>query len=125
MLAGNWVPELVEIAGGENVLSLKDEHSHYFTWEQIQHEQPEVIAVMPCGFDIARTMQEMHLLTSLPGWREMEAVKNGRIYVTDGNQYFNRPGPRLKESAEILSEILHPKLFSPSHEGTGYIPFES
>ncbi|MEM9857025.1 MAG: cobalamin-binding protein [Bacteroidota bacterium] len=125
MLAGNWVPELVEIAGGESVLSIKDEHSHYFSWEQIRDEKPDVIAVMPCGFNIERTMKEMHLLTTLPGWYDMDAVKNKRVYVTDGNQYFNRPGPRLKESAEILSEILHPELFAPHHLGTGYIKFES
>ncbi|TRX55531.1 cobalamin-binding protein [Fulvivirga sp. M361] len=124
MLAGNWVPELVEIAGGENVLAAKDQHSHYFKWEEIRLEDPEVIAVMPCGFDIDRTMEEIGLLTDLPGWDELKAVKNDRVFVTDGNQYFNRPGPRIKDSAEILAEILHPEVFEKQHLGKGYVPLE-
>ena len=123
MLAGNWVPEMVEIAGGENVLSAKDEHSHYFQWEEIRAVDPEVIAVMPCGFGIQRTLHEMRLLTSLPGWTDLQAVKNERVFVTDGNQFFNRPGPRVKESVEILAEILHPEIFDKRHLGSGYVKF--
>lgn len=125
MLAANWVPELVEIAGGENVLATKGQHSHYFKWEQVMAEDPEVIAIMPCGFNIDRTMQEIKLLTDLPGWDTLQAVKYNRVFVTDGNQYFNRPGPRIKESAEILAEILHPKVFEARHLGKGYILLEN
>ena len=121
MLAGNWVPEMVEIAGGENVLSAKDEHSHYFKWEQVQAADPDVIAIMPCGFDILRTLEEMHLLMEQPGWVGLKAVKNEQVFVTDGNQFFNRPGPRVKESVEILAEILHPSVFEKKHLGKGYV----
>jgi len=121
MLAGNWVPELVEIAGGKNVLSAKDEHSHYFKWEEIRQEDPDVIAIMPCGFGIERTMQEISLLTDLEGWSELRAVRNNQVFVTDGNHYFNRPGPRILESAEILAEIMHPEMFPSKHLGKGYI----
>ncbi len=121
MLAGNWVPEMVEIAGGKNILSEKDEHSHYFKWEEIRLEDPEVIAIMPCGFNIERTLEEIDRLTGLPGWHSLQAVKNNKVFITDGNQFFNRPGPRVKESVEILAEILHPEVFPEKHFGTGYI----
>lgn len=120
MIAGNWVPELVRIAGGEAVLAEDRKHSPYQSWEEFAAVDPDVIAIMPCGFDIARTIQEIDLLTGHPLWKSLSAVKNGRVYLTDGNQYFNRPGPRVVESAEILAEILH-ETDSPQHHGTGWI----
>ena len=107
MSAGNWVPELVEIAGGRVLLGTAGVHSPYFSWEDLLRVDPDVIAILPCGFDIPRTNEELHVVTRHPAWRELSAVRNGRVYVTDGNQYFNRPGPRIVESAEILFEILH------------------
>jgi len=76
---------------------------------------------MPCGFDIPRTQSEMRVLTERPEWRSLRAVREGHVYLTDGNQYFNRPGPRLVESAEILAELLHPGRCRFGHEGTGWV----
>ena len=81
---------------------------------------PDVIIVCPCGFDMARTESEMYWLTRRPEWPAMRAVRNGRVYLADGNQYFNRPGPRLVETLQILAEILHPKVFAPALEGAGW-----
>jgi iron complex transport system substrate-binding protein len=75
---------------------------------------------MPCGFDIERTRAEMPALVRQPGWNDLRAVRDGRVFLTDGNQYFNRPGPRLIESAEILAEILHPRDFHFGHQGPGW-----
>jgi iron complex transport system substrate-binding protein len=108
MAAGNWVPELVEMAGGVNLFGEAGKHSPYMTWEQLVAADPEVIVIMPCGWDAARTEPEMHWLTDRPEWAELRAVRNGRVHLTDGNQYFNRPGPRLVESLEILAGLLHP-----------------
>jgi len=79
---------------------------------------------MPCGFDIARTRQELPPLIDDPRWSKLRAVREGRVYLTDGNQFFNRPGPRLVESARILAEILHPDLFGNSLEGTGWVQLD-
>ncbi|MBI1313706.1 ABC transporter substrate-binding protein [bacterium] len=107
MSAGNWVPELVEIAGGKPILCEAGKHSPYVTWDDLLEADPDVIAIMPCGFDMERTKQELHLLTDDLHWSQLRAVQNRRVYLTDGNQFFNRPGPRVVESAEILFEVLH------------------
>lgn len=78
------------------------------TWEELRAADPDVIVTMPCGFDIAQTLEHLPAITSKPGFAELRALREGRFHVTDGNQYFNRPGPRLVESLEILAEILHP-----------------
>jgi ABC-type Fe3+-hydroxamate transport system, periplasmic component len=123
MAAGNWVPELVEMAGGQNLFGLAGRHSPWMTWEQLRDSDPEVIIVLPCGFDIARTRAEMPILTHKPEWPELQAVRHGRVILTDGNQYFNRPGPRLAESLEILVEVLHPEVFHFGHEGLSWQRF--
>ena len=120
MHAENWVPELVEIAGGRVMLGEAGRHSGYFEFERMVEADPDVIAVMPCGFDIPRTAAEMPPLAAQPGWSELSAVRNGRVFLTDGNQYFNRPGPRVVESAEILAELLHPEVFDFGHRGSGW-----
>ena len=106
MIAANWVPELVDIAGGINMLSKPGSHSHIFKWEEIIESNPDFIIMMPCGFDINRTLEEINILKQKPDWSKLEAVKSNHVFVVDGNQYFNRPGPRLIESAEILFEIF-------------------
>ena len=106
MIAANWVPELVSIAGGINMLSNPGSHSHIFKWEEILKSNPNFIIMMPCGFDINRTLEEINILKQKPDWSKLEAVKSNHVFVVDGNQYFNRPGPRLIESAEILFEIF-------------------
>jgi iron complex transport system substrate-binding protein len=123
MVSGNWTPELVEMAGGKSLLAEAGKHSPFIKWEAIQNANPDVIIVMPCGFSIERTMREIDLLLNLPGFTELNAVKNNRLYIADGNQYFNRPGPRIVDSVEILAEIIHPKLFSFGYEGDGWIKF--
>ena len=107
MIAANWVPELVSIAGGINLLSEKGSHSHTYSWENILTSNPDFLIMMPCGFSIKRTLEEINLLQNKTGWKNLKAVKNKKVYVVDGNQYFNRPGPRLIDSAEILAEIFH------------------
>jgi iron complex transport system substrate-binding protein len=121
MAAGNWTPELVEMAGGVNLFGEAGKHSPWMSWEELVAADPDVIVISPCGFDIARTMEETELLTGKPEWRGLKAVKENRVLVADGNQYFNRPGPRLAESLEILAESLHPKLFHFGHEGKAWL----
>lgn len=121
MAAGNWSPELVEMAGGVNLFGEVGKHSPWMNWEALVAADPDVIFISPCGFDIARTMEETHLLTDKPEWRELKAAKEDRVFVADGNQYFNRPGPRLVESLEILAELLHPELFNFGYEGKGWV----
>ena len=120
MAAGNWVPELVELAGGINLFGEAGKHSPWMTWPELVARNPDVIIVMPCGFDIARSRVDMPALTHHPEWSTLRAVQTGRVYLTDGNQYFNRPGPRLVESLEVLAELLHPTAFCFGHEGTGW-----
>lgn len=110
MAIGNWAPQLVEMAGGINLFGEAGAHSPWMTWEQLVERDPDVIVTMPCGFDLKRTSREMHWLTDRTGWSDLRAVRNGQVYITDGNQYFNRPGPRVVESLQILAEILHPAL---------------
>lgn len=107
MAAGNWVPELVEAAGGESVIGGEGVHSPWLTWEELEAADPGVIVLMPCGFDLERTCQESRVLESEERWMALRAVRDGRVYAVDGNQYFNRPGPRLVDSAEMLAEIIH------------------
>jgi len=123
MAAGNWMPELVEMAGGVNRFGLAGKHSPWMTWEQLRQEDPEVIVVLPCGFDIRRSREEMPALTERPDWADLRAVRGRRLCLTDGNQFFNRPGPRLAESLEILAEVLHPAVFHFGHKGTGWQHF--
>lgn len=111
MVAANWMPELVELAGGDYRLARAGVHSVYSRWEDVCAYDPQVLAVMPCGFDLARTREEAPLLRDLPGWNRLAAVQEGRVFLLDGNAYFNRSGPRMVESLEILAHLLHPDLF--------------
>ncbi len=120
MAAGNWVPELVELAGGLDLFGEAGKHSPWLNWEAVREHDPEFIVVMPCGFDLARTRAEMPALTRRPDWGKLRAVKNQRVCLTDGNQYLNRPGPRLVESLEILAEIFQPEVFCFGHERNGW-----
>ncbi|WP_437230010.1 cobalamin-binding protein [Planctomicrobium sp. SH661] len=125
MSAGNWVPELVEIAGGVPLLCEAGKHSPYLDWHDVLTADPDVIVVMPCGFDISRTVAELKRIESHPAWNQLRAVRNGHVYLTDGNQYFNRPGPRVVESAQILAEIFtamtSPDKATFQHRGSGWI----
>ena len=120
MAAGHWMPELVTLAGGENLLGETGEQSPWLDWETLRAADPDVVVVLPCGFDLERTRREAHALAGLPGWAELRAIRAGRVVVTDGHQYFNRPGPRLVDSLEIMAEILHPDEFAPRHRGDAW-----
>jgi iron complex transport system substrate-binding protein len=120
MAAGNWLPELVEMAGGVNLFGVAGKHSPWMTWEELLTRDPEVIVVLPCGFNLERAREEMRSLSQKPEWSGLKAVHHRQVYLTDGNQYFNRPGPRLVESLEILAEVLHPAVFHFGHEGKGW-----
>lgn len=123
MLAGNWTPEIVEIAGGIPVLSEKNKHSAYVDYRLIREADPDILVIMPCGFSVQRTLQEINLLLELPGWAELKAVKEQRVYIVDGNQFFNRSGPRITDSIEIMAEIINPKQFIFGYEGNGWLSF--
>jgi iron complex transport system substrate-binding protein len=115
---GNWGPEIVEIAGGRSLLSAPGAHSTTMTFEALRDADPEVVVVAPCGFDLTRTLAELPALTERPDWRALSAVRAGRAFAADGNFYFNRSGPMLFDTPEILAEMLHPDTFPPRHEGT-------
>ena len=129
MAAGNWVPELVTLAGGRDIFGKPGTHAPWIEWDALRRADPDVIIFMPCGFGLDRCRQEAELTARLPGWQDLQAVKSGRVYVTDGNSYFNRPGPRLAESLEIMAEILHPNTFAFGHDtvqgGPGWAAFGS
>jgi iron complex transport system substrate-binding protein len=124
MAGGNWMPELIGMAGGLNLFGEAGKHSPWMTWDELVAKDPDIIFVSPCGFDINRTMEEMNLLSNKPEWSSLKSVKKERVFVADGNQYFNRPGPRLVESLEILAEVIHPNLFHFGHEGSGWIRYK-
>lgn len=125
MAGGNWMPELIEMAGGVNLFGEAGKHSPWMTWDELVAKDPDIIFVSPCGFDLKRTLREMRLLSDKPEWKALKAVTSDRVFVADGNQYFNRPGPRLAESLEILAEVIHPNVFHFGHEDSGWIRYES
>ena len=116
MAAGNWMPELVEMAGGINLFGEAGKHSPWMDFSALKKQDPDLIIVTPCGFDNERTLQEMPALSQIPGFHDLQAVRNERLYIADGNQYFNRPGPRLIDSLEILAEIFYPQAFPAKYE---------
>jgi iron complex transport system substrate-binding protein len=124
MAAGNWVPELVSLAGGEPLFGFEGQHSRWLQWETLQDANPEVIIFMPCGFDLEKTRRDALELATNVNWKNLQAVRNGKVYLTDGNAYFNRPGPRLVDSLEILAEILHPDLFEFDYRNIAWKIFE-
>lgn len=123
MTGGNWMPELVAAANAQNLFGIAGKHSPFQSWESVVAMDPEVLFVAPCGFGIERTRSELHLLAERPEWPGLRAVREGRVFIADGHQFFNRPGPRLVESLEILAESLHPELFHFGHHGTGWVRY--
>ncbi|HIA19388.1 MAG TPA: cobalamin-binding protein, partial [Planctomycetaceae bacterium] len=112
MVAGNWVPTLVEKAGGINGLSVANEPSQYEKWSAVMAFDPEVLIISPCGFDLKRARQELQQFQRPEGWQQLSAVSAGRVFVLDGNAYLNRSGPRLVETVEILGHLFHPHQIS-------------
>ena len=116
MCGGHWVPEMVELAGGANCFGDKEQGSFKIEWEEVADSQPEVIILMPCGFDVKRALQDVPLLAKIEGWAGLPAVVNNRVYVIDAGAYTSRSGPRLVQGLEIMAEMIHPELF------TGMVP---
>ena len=116
MCGGHWVPEMVDIAGGTNTFGDKDTGTFKLEWDDVVERQPEVIVMMPCGFDVKRGLEDVPILAEREGWKDLPAVRNDRVYVVDASAYTSRSGPRLVTGLEIMAEMIHPELFS------GYIP---
>ncbi|WBH17385.1 cobalamin-binding protein [Sphingomonas radiodurans] len=106
MAAGNWVPELIEIAGGTPLFATPGQHSPWLEWQALLAADPDIIVMMPCGYRVPQTMIDMAPLAYRQDWRSLRAVREGRVFVTDGQYFFNRPGPRLVESAEIIAACI-------------------
>ncbi len=112
MCGGHWVPEMVELAGGVNCFGDKEKGSYRMEWADVAASRPEVVILLPCGFDVKRGLQDVPLLSQKEGWSDLPAVKNNRVYVVDAGAYTSRSGPRLVDGLEILAEVVHPELFS-------------
>jgi iron complex transport system substrate-binding protein len=121
MTAGNWMPELIAMAGGIDLLGSAGAHSRGVGWEELRAADPDALLVFPCGFPLDRVEREIGLLTELPGFASLRAARGGRVFLAESNQFFNRPGPRLLETLEIVAEVLHPEAFAFGHEGKGWV----
>jgi iron complex transport system substrate-binding protein len=109
---GHWVPEMVRIAGGRDDLGRDGGDSVRLTWDEVRRFAPEVVIIMPCGFDVQKTMADAERLSAYEGWRDLPAVRQGRVYAVDANSYFARPGPRVVEGTELLAHLIHPARFA-------------
>jgi iron complex transport system substrate-binding protein len=116
--AGHWAPEMVELAGGEDMLGRKGEPSSKVEWPAVVAARPEVILLMPCGFDVRRTVKEATLLREREGWNELPAVRAGKVFAVNGNAFLSRPGPRLINGLEILAQLIHPEKIAGSFSPT-------
>jgi iron complex transport system substrate-binding protein len=121
MTAGHWTPSLISLAGAQSLLSNPGQNSQKITWSDLQQADPDFIILSPCGFNLERIKQEVHLLQANPNWADLKAVKENRVFIADGNAYFNRPGPRIIDSAEILAEIMQVNQFYFGFEGSAWI----
>ncbi len=124
MAAGNWTPELIAYAGGESVFGEIGQHSPWLTWEELQAANPDVLILSPCGFTLERTLEELPLLQQHPAWQSLQAVQQRRVYVINGNDYLNRSGPRLVESAELLARVLWGELAGINPDGQAWRAIE-
>jgi iron complex transport system substrate-binding protein len=119
---GNWGPELVALAGGRDAFRVRTgAHSSAVAWEAVLAADPDVLVVAPCGFTLARARAELPALAARPGFANMRAVRAGRLYVADGNLYFNRSGPSLFATVDRLAEMLHPDRFGTTWSARDYL----
>jgi iron complex transport system substrate-binding protein len=109
--SGHWVPEMVRIAGGVDHLGREGSDSVRVTWEDVLVWKPEVVVIMPCGYRLDQVLEIAPQLGARPGWQELPAVRQGKVYAVDANSYFARPGPRVIEGTQLLAHLLHPELF--------------
>jgi len=121
--AGHWAPEMVELAGGEDMLGRQGEPSSKVEWRAVVAARPEVILLMPCGFDVRRTVKEATPLRRREGWNDLPAVRTGKVFAVNGNAYFSRPGPRLINGLEILAQLIHPEEIAGSLSPADAAPF--
>lgn len=121
---GHWNPELVDLAGGEEMIGRVGEPSRTLEWEEVRKARPQVLVLACCGFSVERTLQDLPILKAYPGFAELPAVKSGRVYVADGNSYFARPGPRIVDSLEMLAGIIHPDLFRDWYPDRGVLQLQ-
>ena len=112
LCGGHWVVEMVERAGGESCFGSKETGSSRLDWNQVIASQPEIIMLMPCGFDLKRALEDVPLLLKLEGWDSIRAVRNDQVFIIDADAYTSRLGPRLVTGLEIMAEIIHPEVFS-------------
>ena len=112
MCGGHWVPEMVEMAGGSNAFGDKNTGTLKLEWDDVLERQPEVIIMMPCGFDVKRSLQDVPIMAEKEGWESLPAVRNYRVYVIDASAYTSRSGPRLVTGLETMADMIHPDLFS-------------
>jgi iron complex transport system substrate-binding protein len=123
--AGHWNPELVGLAGGEELIGRAGAPSRRVSWDEVREARPEVLPIVCCGYSVERTRQDLEIARHYPGWDELPAVRNRRVYLADGNAYFTVPGPRIVDSLEILARMLHPELFPGEREaGEGWTRWE-
>ena len=108
--AGHWTPELLELAGGLDVLGNAGRPSITLNWDDVAASAPDVLCIACCGFSAERALEDLPILQRRPGWESLPCVRHNRIYVFDGNAFFNRPGPRLVDSLELLAYALHPQV---------------
>jgi iron complex transport system substrate-binding protein len=109
--SGHWVPEMAELAGGIDSLSRKGSDSVRISWDEVLQWAPEIFVISPCGFNLEKTLEQTPHLFSQPGWRDLPAVKAGRVYAVDANSHFARPGPRVVEGTELVAHLFHPEFF--------------
>ena len=110
--SGHWIPEMIETAGGENMISIEKMPSRKMKLEEIKSANPDIIVIMPCGFDVKRTIFEYNnVLAENPDWNELKAVKENSVYAVDANSYFSKPSLRTITGIEILAQIIHPNIF--------------
>jgi iron complex transport system substrate-binding protein len=109
--SGHWVLEMVQIAGGVDELGRRGEDSVRISWNEVAQWAPEVLIIMPCGCGSAKAADQARQLAAYPGWSELPAVRDCRVYAVNANSYFARPGPRVVEGIELLAHLLHPTLF--------------
>ncbi len=107
---GHWSPELVRMAGGVEMIGREGQRSRQIAWDEVVRADPEVMVIACCGFGAERTREDLPILAAYPGFNELACVRDRRVYLTDGNAYFSRPGPRLVDSLEILAHALHPQV---------------
>ena len=109
--AGHWVPEMIEVVGGASAIGKTGEHSRRMTIDEVESTDPDIIIMMPCGFDTDRTIQEYRVLEKNEKWNNLRAIKNKQVYAVDANSFFSKPSIRTITGTEILAKIIHPEIF--------------